>query len=143
MVLGKLFGGDTLKTVGGVIDDMHFSGEEKEKLKLQFAEVEARLKEKQMAINLADAQSTAGGISGMLQRSWRPLIGMSCALAIFWEFVLSKFILFICGLFQYEVVNIPELEMGTLMPLVMALLGMSGIRSFEKLKKINSDKGKE
>ena len=143
MVLGKLLGGDTIKTVGNVIDDMHFSGEEKEKLKLQFAEVEAKLKEKQMAINLADAQSTAGGISGMLQRSWRPLIGMSCALAIFWEFVLSKFILFICGLFQYEVVNIPELEMGTLMPLVMALLGMSGIRSFEKLKKINSDKGKE
>jgi hypothetical protein len=143
MVLGKIFSGDTIKTVGGVIDDMHFSGEEKEKLKLQFAEVEAKLKEKQMAINLADAQSTAGGISGMLQRSWRPLIGMSCALAIFWEFVLSKFILFICGLFQYEVVNIPELEMGTLMPLVMALLGMSGIRSFEKLKKINSDKGKE
>ena len=143
MVLGKIFSGDTIKTVGGVIDDMHFSGEEKEKLKLQFAEVEAKLKEKQMAINLADAQSTAGGISGMLQRSWRPLIGMSCALAIFWEFVLSKFILFICGLFQYEVVNIPELDMGTLMPLVMALLGMSGIRSFEKLKKINSDKGKE
>ena len=137
MVLGKLFGGDTLKTVGGVIDDMHFSGEEKEKLKLQFAEVEAKLKEKQMAINLADAQSTAGGISGMLQRSWRPLIGMSCALAIFWEFVLSKFILFICGLLQYEVVNIPELDMGTLMPLVMSLLGMGALRTFEKTKGIS------
>ena len=92
MVLGKIFGGDTVKAVGNVIDDMHFSGEEKEKLKLQFAEVEAKLKEKQMAINLADSQSTAGGISGFLQRAWRPLIGMSCALAIFWEFVLSKFI---------------------------------------------------
>ena len=30
MVLGKIFGGDTLKTVGTVIDDLHFSGEEKE-----------------------------------------------------------------------------------------------------------------
>ena len=137
MVLGKIFSGDTIKTVGGVIDDMHFSGEEKEKLKLQFAEVEAKLKEKQMPINLADAQSTAGGISGMLQRSWRPLIGMSCALAIFWEFVLSKFILFICGLLQYEVVNIPELDMGTLMPLVMSLLGMGALRTFEKTKGIS------
>ena len=137
MVLGKIFSGDTIKTVGGVIDDMHFSGEEKEKLKLQFAEVEAKLKAKQMAINLADAQSTAGGISGMLQRSWRPLIGMSCALAIFWEFVLSKFILFICGLLQYEVVNIPELDMGTLMPLVMSLLGMGALRTFEKTKGIS------
>ena len=134
MVLGKLFGGDTIKTVGNVIDDLHFSGEEKEKLKLQMKEIDAKLKEKQMSINLADAQSTAGGLSGFMQRSWRPLIGMSCALAIFWEFVLSKFILFICGLFHYEVVNIPQLDLQHLMPLVLALLGMSGIRSFELAK---------
>ena len=134
MVLGKKFGGDTIKTVGNVIDDLHFSGEEKEKLKLQMKEIDAKLKEKQMSINLADAQSTAGGLSGFMQRSWRPLIGMSCALAIFWEFVLSKFILFICGLFHYEVVNIPQLDMGTLMPLVMSLLGMGALRTFEKTK---------
>jgi hypothetical protein len=36
-----------------------------------------------MDINLADAQSTATDISGLLQRSWRPLIGFSAALAIF------------------------------------------------------------
>ena len=47
----------------------------------------------QSDINLADAQSKAGGISGMLQRSWRPLIGMSCALAIFWEYVLKQFLM--------------------------------------------------
>ena len=134
MVLGKIFGGDTIKTVGNVIDDLHFSGEEEEKLKLQMKEIDAKLKEKQMSINLADAQSQAGGISGFLQRSWRPLIGFSCALAIFWEFVLSKFILFICGLFHYEVINIPQLDLQHLMPLVLALLGMSGIRSFELAK---------
>lgn len=133
-MLGKLFGGDTVKAISNVVDDMHFSGEEKEKLKLQFEKIQAKLKSKQMDINLADAQSTAGGLSGFMQRSWRPLIGMSCALAIFWEFVLSKFILFICGLFQYEVVNIPQLDMGTLMPLVMSLLGMGALRTFEKTK---------
>ena len=134
MVLGKIFGGDTVKTISNVVDDLHFSGEEKEKLKLQMKEIEAKLQEKQMAINLADAQSTAGGLSGFMQRSWRPLIGMSAAIAIFWEFVLSKFILFICGLFHYEVVNIPQLDMGTLMPLVMSLLGMGALRTFEKTK---------
>ena len=137
MVLGKIFGGDTIKTVGNVIDDLHFSGEEKEKLKLQMKEIDAKLREKQMSINLADAQSTAGGLSGFMQRSWRPLIGMSCAIAIFWEFVLSKFILFICGLFHYEVLNIPQLDMGTLMPLVMSLLGMGALRTFEKTKGVS------
>lgn len=134
MVLGKLFAGDTIKAVGNVIDDLHTSEEEKQQLKLRFKEIEARLQEKQMSINLADAQSTAGGISGFLQRSWRPLIGFSAALSIFWEFVLSKFILFFLGVFHYEVINIPQLDMGTLMPLVMALLGLGGLRTFEKAK---------
>lgn len=134
MVLGKLFGGGALKSISNVVDDMQFSDEEKEKLKLQFEEIESKLKSKQMDINLADAKSTAGGLSGFMQRSWRPLIGMSCALAIFWEFVLSKIILFICGLFHYRVINLPELDMGTLMPLVMSLLGMGALRTYEKTK---------
>ena len=137
MVLGKLFGGDTVKAVAGVIDDLHTSEEEKQQLKLRFEEIQAKLKSKQMDINLADAKSTAGGLSGFMQRSWRPLIGMSCAIAIFWEFVLSKFILFICGLFHYEVLNIPQLDMGTLMPLVMSLLGMGALRTFEKTKGVS------
>ena len=134
MVLGKLFGGDTVKAVAGVIDDLHTSEEEKQQLKNRFEEIQAKLKSKQMDINLADARSTAGGLSGFMQRSWRPLIGMSCALAIFWEFVLSKFILFICGILLYEVINLPQLDMGTLMPLVMSLLGMGALRTFEKTK---------
>ena len=132
MVLGKLFGGYTVKTISNVVDDLHFSGEEKEKLKLQMKEIEAKLQEKQMAINLADAQSTAGGLSGFMQRSWRPLIGMSAAIAIFWEFVLSKFILFFLGVFHYEVINIPQLDTGVLMTLVTSLLGLGTLRTIEK-----------
>ena len=137
MVLGKILGGGTIKAVAGVIDELHTSEEEKQQLKNRFEEIQAKLKSKQMDINLADAKSTAGGLSGFMQRSWRPLIGMSCAIAIFWEFVLSKFILFICGLFHYEVLNIPQLDMGTLMPLVMALLGMGALRTFEKTKGVS------
>jgi hypothetical protein len=137
MVLSKILSGGLVDSVGKIVDDLHVSEEEKQQAKAKLIELENQVKLKQMDINLADAQSKAGGISGMLQRSWRPLIGMSCALAIFWEFVLSKFILFICGLFQYEVVNIPELDMGTLMPLVMSLLGMGALRTFEKTKGIS------
>ncbi len=137
MVLGKLLGGGTVKAVANVIDELHTSEEEKQQLKNRFEEIQAKLKSKQMDINLADAKSTAGGLSGFMQRSWRPLIGMSCAIAIFWEFVLSKFILFICGLFHYEVLNIPQLDMGTLMPLVMSLLGMGALRTFEKTKGVS------
>ena len=44
MVLGKLLGGGALKTVAGVIDDLHTSDEEKQQLKVRYAEIESKHK---------------------------------------------------------------------------------------------------
>jgi hypothetical protein len=90
-----------------------------------------------MEINLADAKSTATGISGTLQRIWRPLIGFSAALGIFFEYVAKPFIIFFLAVFQIETLPLPSLDMGVLMPLVMALLGMAGLRTYEKQKGIS------
>ena len=57
---------------------------------------------------------------------------MSCALAIFWEYVLKQFLMFVIATFSLETAPLPELDMGTLMPLVMALLGMGALRTYEK-----------
>ena len=143
MVLGKLFGGGSIKAVGNIVDEIYTSDEEREQAKLAIKKVEAELKKRQMDINLADAQSKAGGLSGAIQRVWRPLIGFSCALAIFWEYVLKQFLMFALASFKVETLPLPELDMGTLMPLVMALLGMGALRTYEKQKGLNVDKPKE
>lgn len=139
-MLNKLLGGSLVETVGKVIDSVHTSEEEKLAAKNKLKEIEADLNKKQMDINLADAKSKATDIGGIMQRSWRPLIGMSCALAILWEYVLKQFIMFFLAAFSIEHDPLPALDMAVLMPLVMALLGMAGIRSFDKLKKTNSDR---
>ena len=137
MVLSKILGGGSLvETVGKVIDSVHTSEEEKLAAKTKLKEIEAELSKKQMDINLADAKSQATGIGGIMQRSWRPLIGMSCALAIAWEFVIKQFFVFILAAFSIQHNPLPELDMSTLFPLVTALLGMAGLRSFEKSKNI-------
>ena len=137
MVLNKILGGGSLvETVGKVIDSVHTSEEEKLAAKTKLKEIEAELSKKQMDINLADAKSTATGFGGIMQRSWRPLIGMSCALAIAWEFVIKQFLVFILAAFSIQHNPLPELDMSTLFPLVTALLGMAGLRSFEKSKNI-------
>ena len=137
MVLIKILGGGSLvETVGKVIDSVHTSEEEKLAAKTKLKEIEAELSKKQMDINLADAKSTATGFGGIMQRSWRPLIGMSCALAIAWEFVIKQFLVFILAAFSIQHNPLPELDMSTLFPLVTALLGMAGLRSFEKSKNI-------
>ena len=131
-MLSKLLGGSLVETVGKVIDSVHTSEEEKGQIKIKLQELENEINKKQMDINLADAQSTATDIGGIMQRSWRPLIGMSCALAIAWEYVLKQFIMFILAAFNIEHAPLPELDMATLFPLVTALLGMAGLRSYEK-----------
>ena len=129
MVLGKLFGGDTLKTVGGVIDDMHFSGEEKEKLKLQFAEVEAKLKEKQLDINKVEAGHRSVFVSG-----WRPFLGWISGLSIGYVYLFQPIFDMILQMFGVEV-NWVVLDLGQLMPLILGMLGLGGMRSFEKVKR--------
>ena len=139
-MIGKLFGSSTIKAVGNIVDELYTSEEEKAAAKLAIKKVESELKKRQMDINLADAQSKAGGISGAIQRIWRPLIGFGCALAIMFEYVLKPFLMFFLATFHIETLPLPEMDMGTLMPLVMALLGMGAIRSYQKVKGVNIDK---
>ena len=128
MVLGKIFGGDTVKAVGNVIDDMHFSGEEKEKLKLQFAEVEAKLKEKQLDINKVEAGHRSIFVSG-----WRPFLGWISGLSIGYVYLFQPILDMILQMFGVEV-DWVVLDLGQLMPLILGMLGLGGLRSFEKAK---------
>lgn len=127
-MLGKLFGGDTIKAVGNVIDDMHFSGEEKEKLKLQMKEIDARLKEKQLDINKAEASHRSVFVSG-----WRPFLGWVSGLSIGYVYLFQPILDMILQMFQVQV-DWVQLDLGQLMPLVLGMLGLGGLRSFEKAK---------
>jgi len=133
-MLNKLLGGGLVDSVGKIVDELHTSEEEKAQAKIKLKELDNQLNKAQTDINLADAKSTATGLGGLLQRIWRPLIGFSCALAIFWEFVLKQFIVFFLAVFKIETMPLPSLDMGVLMPLVMSLLGMATLRTYEKQK---------
>ena len=128
MVLGKIFGGDTLKTVGTVIDDLHFSGEEKEKLKLQMKEIDAKLKEKQLVINKVEA-----GHKSLFVAGWRPFLGWISGLSIGYVYLFQPLLDMILQMFGVEV-NWVVLDLGQLMPLILGMLGLGGLRSFEKAK---------
>ena len=136
-MLNKLLGGGLVDSVGKIVDELHTSEEEKAQAKIKLKELDNALNKAQTDINLADAKSTATGLGGLLQRIWRPLIGFSCALAIFWEFVLKQFLVFFLAVFEVQTLPLPSLDMGVLMPLVMSLLGMAGLRTYEKQKGIS------
>ena len=125
-MLAKLLSGGTIKAVGNVIDDMHFSGEEKEKLKLQFAEIESKLKEKQLDINKAEASHRSVFVAG-----WRPFIGWISASALAFNFILAPCLEWYIAFAKLDIV-LPTISLNELYPIILGMLGLGFARSYEK-----------
>ena len=85
----------------------------------------------QLAINKEEAKSGNIFIAG-----WRPFIGWSCGVALVWHFIAAPFIIFFAALFGATLPPLPEFDMGSLMTVLMGMLGLGGLRTFEKYKKV-------
>ena len=75
----------------------------------------------QIALNTADAKGN------WFQSSWRPLCGHICVLGLAVNFLVSP----IAAGFG---VIVPQADMSVMMPVLMGLLGLGGLRTFEKTK---------
>lgn len=89
---------------------------------------ETDLAKGQQAINLAEASNDNVFISG-----WRPFIGWVCGVAFAYHFVLQPFMAFAFASFGYSFA-LPAFDMGALNTVLMGMLGLGGLRSFDKMK---------
>ena len=83
----------------------------------------------QMAINKEEASS-----GSLFKGGWRPCIGWICGIAFFYHFVCQPIIVFVLTIFGVSIVNLPEFEMNTLLTVLGGMLGIGGLRSYEKSK---------
>lgn len=84
------------------------------------------------AQELAVAQiklNTAEAKGNWFQSSWRPATGWVCVLGFAVNFLISP-------LAAGFGVDIPQADTSVMMPILMGLLGLGGMRSFEKTKNI-------
>ena len=94
----------------------------------EFKELEASLQRDQMQadINKEEAKSSSLFIAG-----WRPAFGWVCAAAFAWHFIGAPFLVWGAGMVGH-VVPMPSVELGDLFSLMLGLLGLSGMRTYEK-----------
>ena len=93
---------------------------------------EARAKaERQLDINKTEAAHRSVFVSG-----WRPFIGWVCGFALTWAYVITPILSFILAQTGY-LVDLPKMDLGEMMPILMGLLGLGGLRTFEKFKKVS------
>ena len=81
----------------------------------------------QLEINKVEAAHKSLFVAG-----WRPCIGWVCALGLLYNTILSN----ILGIW----VEVPEIDTTLLVPVMMGMLGLGAMRSYEKVQGVSREK---
>jgi hypothetical protein len=92
-------------------------------------EADVKLATGQMEVNKAEAASGNAYAS-----SWRPTIGYICAIGLAYNFIIHPLLLWAVA-FGHIGITPPNLVSDNLMELVFGMLGLAGLRTFEKVRK--------
>jgi|TARA_R110000824_G_scaffold319012_1_gene506145 hypothetical protein len=130
-MLAKLLGGDLVKSVGGIIDSLHTSQEEKDNAKIKLQALENELKTKQIDVNKVEAGHRSIFVAG-----WRPFLGWVSGISVAFVYLFQPFIVMVLKIFGSDI-ELPTLDLSQLMPLILGMLGLGGLRSFEKARGIS------
>ena len=83
----------------------------------------------QLEINKAEAAS-----GSLFKGGWRPFVGWTCGIAFAYHFAFQPLLIFIFAYIGLETPDLPEFDVGTLLPVLGGMLGIGGLRSYEKTK---------
>mgnify|MGYP003142842486 CR=1 FL=1 len=81
----------------------------------------------QLEINRAEAAS-----GSFFKGGWRPAVGWVCAIAFAYHFVVKDLIVFGATFAGAELPELPDFDMGTLLTVLGGMLGIGGLRTYEK-----------
>ena len=119
--------------ITGIVDK--FVVDKDLKMKLQH-ELETALHSANLAqreVNKAEAAHKSIFVAG-----WRPFVGWVCGVALAYHFILAPLLQFgfaLAGLDQ----ELPEFEFSQLSTVLMGMLGLGGLRTFEKMKGVSRE----
>jgi hypothetical protein len=119
--------------VTGLLDKVIEDKDQKNALAHEIATMSERhaqeLAKGQLEINLAEAKS-----GSLFKGGWRPFIGWVCGFAFLYHFILQPLIVFTVSAAGVVIPPLPEFDMSSLMTVMMGMLGLGGLRTFEKHK---------
>jgi hypothetical protein len=125
-MIGKL-----IEPVTGLLDKFIEDKDQKAQLAHDLATMADRhaqeLAVAQIEVNKAEAAS-----GSIFKGGWRPFIGWVCGSAFAYHFVLQPVIVFVVLAVGVDLPPLPEFDMTSLMTVLMGMLGLGGLRTYEK-----------
>lgn len=115
-----------------MIDKIFPNAEDAQKAQAELLKLAQQSDLKQMDINLTQATSDNVFISGA-----RPCIMWICGLIFCYNYLLQPLFIFILTLFDKQITALPVFKIEEILPVLLGMLGLGGLRTFEKLKGLN------
>ena len=115
-----------------------FLPEDKEKRAAAEREIEKQLATHLAKIDLAQLEinKQEAAHRNIFVSGWRPFIGWSCGIAMCYAYIIQPITIFVLAQ-TGNLVSLPTLDLSEMMPVLLGMLGLGGLRSFEKYKKIS------
>lgn len=88
----------------------------------------------QIQVNKKEAESKSIFVSG-----WRPAVGWVCVTGFAFNFIVSPIGTFLCDINNIDAA-LPTLDLSEMTPVLMGMLGLGAMRSFEKARGVARDK---
>lgn len=99
-----------------------------QKGELAALDADLRLALGQLEVNKAEATTD------LWRGGWRPAVGWTCVLGLFYNFVLQPLLPWAVAVFGGTVPPLPAIDNETLLVLLTGMLGLGGLRTFERIK---------
>jgi Holin of 3TMs, for gene-transfer release len=139
-IVTNLLGGGLLSGISGLINTIRGkSPEDAAKLQELAAKYQddVLLADQQRAQMQADVNKAEASSTSIFVAGWRPAVGWVCAIGLLTQFIIAPLATWASGLMG-KVVTFPSLDMGTLLTLLLGMLGLGGMRTYEKVNSVNS-----
>ena len=81
----------------------------------------------QLEVNKAEATSASLFVAG-----WRPFVGWTCGVGLANDFILRPLAIYVSSLCHVTSATWPALDMTILLPLLLGMLGLGAMRTYEK-----------
>tara|TARA_Y100001937_G_scaffold127126_1_gene198359 strand:- start:1071 stop:1466 length:396 start_codon:yes stop_codon:yes gene_type:complete len=122
--------------VTGLLDKFIEDKDQKAKLAHDLATMAERhaqeLAKGQLEINKQEAAHRSLFVAG-----WRPFVGWTCGVALAYHFVIAPLVLFTAAVAGAQIPELPTFDMESLLTVLMGMLGLGGLRTFEKFKGVS------
>lgn len=132
-MLGTLIG-----PISALLDKAIPDKDLKEKLAHDIATMAERHTHEQIQAQL-EINKTEAAHNSMFVAGWRPACGWICVLGMAGNFLIIPFANMTLKLLETNV-EVPMIDLNTMLPVLMGMLGLGGLRTFEKVKKVERNK---